>query len=152
LSDSTDVRRTALEQATGDVTPGGCIGLAEQHEPSYAALKKIWDRGGEGAIVKLRSATYQPGKRSNEWVKFKRNGTAVLTIIGFEDGLMGPHSKIVARDAKGVVITVKTLNDEWRAIFATSATAYIGRQLVISFQQVTRDGKYRHPMADHILD
>ena len=101
--------------------------------------------------VKKIAATYRPGKRVKEWIKFKCAGAAEVTITGFKAGSLGPHSIIVGVDAHGIEVQVKTLNDQWRADFATSAAAQINRTLVISYQEKTREGRYRHPMADHLL-
>jgi hypothetical protein len=145
-----DKRRVHLKAAMS-LMQSDAVQLAEQFDPTTEALKKVWDRGGEGLVLKRREGIYEPGKRSREWVKFKAAGSAVLTITGFEEGLNGPHSKIVALDDAGVTITVKTLNTDWLEMFTRDATRFLGRRLVITFQQKTRDGKYRHPMADHIV-
>jgi len=147
---SAEHRRHALETATRDIV-GNIIRLSAQHRPSRDTLEKIWSAGGEGAILKRVNSTYQPGNRSKDWVKFKKLQPAVVTIVGFEEGLLGPHSKIICADAAGVIFTVKTLNDEWRAMFATAASTFIGRKLVIEYQDRTTKNKYRHPRADHLL-
>jgi len=146
-----DERRRLLELACSKLPDNAPVKLITRTRVDATLLAAIWARGGEGVIVKHAAARYTPGARSTDWVKFKRNGAAHVTITGFEAGKLGPHSKVVARDADGVEVTVKTLNDEWRAMFERHAATFIGRTLVISYQQKTRDGRYRHPMADHIL-
>lgn len=117
-----------------------------------ACLKNIWDEGGEGAIVKRLNAYYFAGKRSPDWIKFKEENTVEVTVVAFEEGLMGPHSKVVVEDDHGIEFTVKSLNDAWRAFFAAGGDKkVIGERMVISYQMKTRDGRYRHPMADHFV-
>lgn len=125
------------------------VQAAAIYEVNHYTLTSIWARGGEGVIVKNVHSTYTPGARSKEWIKYKKLESAVLTVIGFEAGLLGPHSKIKLQHADGTEITVKTLNDHWRAVFATRSEEFIGVQLNIEHQGRTRDGKFRHPMADH---
>lgn len=146
-------RRALLDKATSlvDVENEGVIQLSRQMDPTEANLKAIWNAGGEGAIVKRLDSRYEEGKRSPSWVKFKKELAATVTIVGFEKGLLGPHSKIVAQDDHGTRFTIKTLNDAWRAMFAEHASTYVGRKLVINYQQGTAKGKYRHPRCDHIL-
>lgn len=150
-------RRELLEAALDTVFRKGGdqnflpVEIAQSMPVTESGLQEIWDRGGEGAIVKNIYSVYQIGRRSSDWIKFKRQQTAELTIIGFQAGKLGPHSKIRLRDDEGVEISVKTLNDEWRADFSVDPLPYVGRRLVISFQEKTRDGKYRHPMADHFV-
>jgi ATP-dependent DNA ligase len=150
------MRRNALEAAfwSSFDTPAQArqLRLAMQHDVSADMLKSIWDNGGEGAILKHIDSRYMPGKRSKDWIKLKRLASATLTLVDFEEGLLGPHSKLVLIDDSGVRITVKALNDEWRAAFAVNADAFINKRVTISFQERTRDGRYRHPMADHFPD
>jgi ATP-dependent DNA ligase len=146
-------RRQFLEESTR-VLPererlNGPVGMSPIQNVSALTLKRIYDGGGEGAIVKLMSSTYEPNKRSKSWVKFKKKQHETFTLIGFEEGLLGPQSKMVLRDKHGVVISVKTLNDAWRAAFAKNADRYLGCDVVVEFQEKTRDGRYRHPMVDH---
>lgn len=141
-------RRTLLDAACCD---SATLYRSPQFAVSEKGLKAIWARGGEGAVIKKIDATYRKGKRVKEWIKFKCAGAAKVTITGFKAGSLGPHSVIIAQDAHCMEVQVKTLNDDWRANFATTADAQIGRTLVISYQEKTRDGRYRHPMADHLL-
>lgn len=144
-------RRMLLEGALSKA-PRPWVRASDAMPVSQVALDRIWARGGEGAIIKRVAGTYEPDARSKDWIKFKKRGTAELRITGFEAGKLGPHSKIQAVNARGIEISVKTLNDHWREVFATRAAEFIGKTLVIEFQQQTRDGRYRHPMADHIKE
>ena len=146
------VRRSYLEQACRLLEPDSPVRVTPQFEVSAKKLQEIWDRGGEGAILKDITMLYLEGKRSPGWIKFKKLAAAELTITGFEEGRNGPHSTICLRDADGVDITVKTRNNCWLELFAANPASFIGRRLVISYQQKTADGKYRHPMADHFID
>jgi hypothetical protein len=145
-------RRTFLEAAFEKCEDDTALRISDQFAVSAQELQKIWDSGGEGAILKRTAAVYQPDYRSRDWVKFKQEQTAVLEIIGFVPGLLGPHSKIALRDTAGVEIQVKALNDEWRRVFALGHERFIGKKMRISYQEKTVKGKYRHPMADHILE
>lgn len=128
-----------------------CISVAEQFEVTAAELQRIWDSGGEGVIVKHKDQKYLEGKRPHGWVKFKKQAAAEVNIIGFEDGRNGPHSIILCEDDDGIPVRTKARDTSWLKQFEVDATSYIGRRLTISYQQRTADGKYRHPMADHII-
>jgi hypothetical protein len=142
----------ALRQHHGYVSKAA-IQIAKQFPVSQSSLQEIWDSGGEGAIIKNVNSLYSVGKRTFDWVKFKRAQAAELTVIGFKAGRLGPHSRIILRDDEGVEISVKSLNDHWRLMFDKNPMPFIGRRLVISYQEKTRDKKkYRHPMADHFVE
>jgi ATP-dependent DNA ligase len=151
MDDPLHIRRSKLVDAS-TYLPGHNVRVAEQFDVSRETLEKIWSAGGEGAIIKHIMAPYRPGKRTLEWVKLKKEQHAELTIVGFQAGRLGPHSKIVLEDEHGVTISVKSRNDAWRAEFDKDFAKFIGKKLVISFQEKTRDGKYWHPMADHFVE
>jgi hypothetical protein len=145
-------QRRMISALTGSQAKAA-ITIAEQFPVSQASLQTIWSQGGEGAIIKDVNSLYQIGKRTSDWVKFKRAQAAELTVIGFKAGRLGPHSRIILRDDEGVEISVKSLNDHWRLMFDKNPMPFIGRRLVISYQEKTRDKKkYRHPMADHFVE
>jgi bifunctional non-homologous end joining protein LigD len=117
---------------------------------SWAAVQAIWARGGEGAILKKVTSTYRPGARSPEWIKVKQVNTAVLPIIGFEAGKMGPYSKVLLRLPNGLETSAKSLDNATRADMAKNPSKYLGARLVVTYQMVTPDGKLRHVMWDHL--
>lgn len=146
-----EYRRELLIMACSKLC-GQDVTVAPQFPVSEAGLNTVWANGGEGVILKAPGIKYQPGKRIKEWVKFKKSQSAVVTITGFKQGLLGPHSIILGVDAKGIDVKVKSLNDDWRAMFEREGSEkYIGQKLVISYQEKTVKGKYQHPMADHLL-
>lgn len=112
----------------------------------------VWGRGGEGLILKRRSSTYQPGRRSTDWLKIKMLQTAVLTIVGYAPGKNGPHSTVVLEDDEGNMTTVKVLNNKEHDRLNKEPHKAIGRRLRIEFQERTADGSYRHPRWDRYED
>jgi ATP-dependent DNA ligase len=112
--------------------------------------ESVWQRGGEGVMLKRAASRYQPGRRSPDWLKVKRQRAETLAIVGFEAGKLGPHAIVRLQDGAGTETTVKALDDVTRAAIDRDPAAWIGRRLVISFQEKTPDGKWRHPMWDHL--
>jgi len=114
--------------------------------------KSVWARDGEGLILKRRNSIYQPGKRNRDWVKIKQLRSAVLTVIGYREGRLGPQAILVLRDDEGYETTVKTLNDFERYRLGQNPEAYIGKKLAIEYQERTVDGSFRHPRMDHWVE
>jgi bifunctional non-homologous end joining protein LigD len=114
-------------------------------EEAREHAEAVWRVGGEGLILKRRSARYQPGKRSKDWIKIKDLRSAVLTVIGFQVGLLGPRAVVRLRDEEGNETTVKAKNDAERGKLSA---ADVGRKLRIEFQERTPGGGYRHPRWD----
>ena len=137
---------------------------------------EVWERDGEGLILKRRNSPYLVGKRSKDQIKIKALRTEILTVIGFvpSHGLInnrGLYATIVIQNEDGIVTTVKTRNDaECRALEAEGNVELewretrfmgkpmkmivnhpaVGRKLQIEFQELTiPDNNYRHPRFDH---
>jgi len=124
---------------------------------------QIWERDGEGLILKRRNATYQIGKRSRHLVKVKALRSAVLTIIAWaesrgEKNYRGRYAAAVLRGEDGITTTVKTKNDAMlrsleQEAERTGQPPFLGRKLRIEYQERTiPDGSYRHPRWDRFED
>jgi ATP-dependent DNA ligase len=169
-----DARRAALSEIFHDVesknlilkTSDGvpAVQLARSYplttlEHVYELRDEIWEAGGEGLILKRRTGIYRPDKRVKDWIKVKDCQSAVLTLIGFRDSLMGPHSVVLLRDDEGNETSVKTKNHDALRYFdqhtliddddtCTHRPTCYGRQVRIEFQERTPDRGYRHPRWD----
>jgi hypothetical protein len=119
--------------------------------PSFAVKKEIldnaWDRGEEGVMLKDVRAPYEPGRRV--WLKFKKEETGRMTVTGYKEGKMGPHAVVCGVDVHGIKVQCKARDTAMRTAFDKDPDVFIGKTLVFSYQQKTRDGRYRHPRADH---
>jgi ATP-dependent DNA ligase len=147
------VRRRRLE-ALGDVLfkkRVAAVFVAPAYPVSRAQVQKIWDAGGEGAVLKRRLAVYQPGARSRDWIKVKLVESLVGTITGFVAGKNGPYATVALRLPNGGETTVKTKDAATMRAFAADPQAFIGRRLRIECQGVF-NGQPRHPMFDHLVD
>lgn len=152
---SYDERRKALLRAFK--TTNTFVRLAESLNLTSEAdvvtfVGVVWGRGGEGAILKRRSARYQAGKRSPDFVKIKKGGSEVTTVVGFERGENGPYSVVVCVGIEsGIATTVKTKNNKELAKFAAQAGPdphpAIGKKLRIEY--TSRDeNAYTNPRWD----
>jgi ATP-dependent DNA ligase len=146
MEKKSDERRRLLVEATRNIG-GGALHLAEQYEPSEEKLHELWNRGGEGAILK-KLGPYEPGKRSRNWVKLKKEGSAKFKLTGFEEGLNGKYSRMIGVAEEKFKVSVKTLNREWLRQFEKDPKKFIGETVLFDFQNRTSDGNFRHPMVD----
>ena len=126
------------------------IQLAQQSTPSVQAVKAIWARGGEGAVLKRLGAKYSPGWRTPDWIKVKAIAATTLVITGFKTGKNGPYSTVDLVDDQGNKTSVKTLDNATMRDITKDPDNYIGKRLVISYQERTPSGNYRHPFWDHL--
>jgi ATP-dependent DNA ligase len=143
-------RRRALEKIF-DRNVSDRVFLVPAMPVSLADIEKIWQKGGEGVILKRLSSVYRPGGRPADWRKIKKTFPAILEIVGFAEGLNGPYSRVLLRDKRGVETRCKTKNNWWLGEFEKNWKKYIGQYLVIRHFGVTPSGKYRGPIIwDHM--
>jgi ATP-dependent DNA ligase len=151
-----EVRRQCLTEIFNRCAGPG-VALAEStNVKSWDEVEKlcgeIWDRDGEGVIVKDRQARYEVGKRSKSFIKVKALRSAALTITGWKAGLLGPQSICLLEDSKGNKTRVKVRNAALLRQIEKRPSAFIGRELRIDYQERTPDGSYRHPRWDRFED
>lgn len=150
--DLTGLPIEARKELLGMAVPfqGQAIRLAESVPPTAEAVKKLWDAGAEGVILKRAGSLYKPGWRSPDWRKIKLECYTTGTVTGFEAAKMGPFSKVCLLSDEGVETTVKTKDNYWLREFAANSQAYIGKRLVFKHYGLTPDKKYRGPIIwDH---
>jgi bifunctional non-homologous end joining protein LigD len=62
---------------------GAVFSIYEGFDGSYA---QVIDGGGEGLVLKKKTAIYKDGKRSSDWLKIKKQDTADCFIVGMMEG------------------------------------------------------------------
>jgi bifunctional non-homologous end joining protein LigD len=60
------------------------IGYLEEDGEAY--FKAVLEKGLEGVMAKRMASTYQPGIRSHDWIKIKRQLTLDLIVGGYIPG------------------------------------------------------------------
>jgi DNA ligase D-like protein (predicted ligase)/DNA ligase D-like protein (predicted polymerase)/DNA ligase D-like protein (predicted 3'-phosphoesterase) len=68
------------------VKKGGAYRVSETVEDGAAFLEAAKQMGLEGVMAKRKDSAYQPGKRSDSWLKIKTHLTAECVIIGYTQG------------------------------------------------------------------
>jgi ATP-dependent DNA ligase len=126
------------------------VEIAPTFRPTWSLVQEIWDRGGEGMILKRPGSLYRRGYRSPDWVKVKQEKTMGATITGFDRGKLGPYAVTLVRMDNGVDSRVATLNTETRNEIAKYPASFVGRRLIVQYQQLTPSGNPRHPNWDHL--
>ena len=152
IGETYDARRAYLTEIFKTHDTLKSVKLAASFEPSAAAVKAIWARDGEGAILKRRASNYQPGARSQDYIKVKGLIPFLMTVTGYKADKSGPYSVVLLKGDDGSKAKVKTLDASAYAAFAADPDSFIGRKLWIECQERTPEGSYRHPRYDRFED
>ena len=101
LETGCEQRRHALEQILSHspnpriVLSHGIVGAGKLY------FEKVQEMGLEGMVAKKRSGRYEPGKRSNSWIKCKASRQIVCAIIGYELNENRLKNLIIAAPVEG---------------------------------------------------
>ncbi|MCU1432856.1 MAG: ligase, partial [Actinotalea sp.] len=65
--------------------------------PTYPDVDDLWavtlEHGLEGVLAKRRTSTYQPGRRSSDWVKAAHRATRTAAVVGWRAEGAGPSGR-----------------------------------------------------------
>jgi len=86
-------RRAWLEDAIKKDSPYRVSQAVEEGAAFFEAVKQM---GLEGMMAKQRNSVYQPGRRSEYWLKIKSRQTLECVIIGYTRGKGGRETKFGA--------------------------------------------------------
>lgn len=127
--------------------------IVNNSEEAYALAQSIWDKGGEGIVIKpLNKAYYDKGMM----LKIKRFETLDVAVCGYQEG-RGKYQGVVGALYVGyynpeddTIVKVSKVNcgtDEdrkmWKSLFDSNNA--IGRVIEVKCQEVT-DKSLRHPV------
>lgn len=145
-------------------------------DESYA---QVIDGGGEGLVLKKKTAIYKDGKRSADWLKIKKQDTADCFVIGLMKGegkfehlfgslIMGQYDssgniKVVGAtsgfdDSTRALLHAAVMKEPWFETY-TSTKGELGHILhkvaptiviEISFMERLESGMFRHPRFERI--
>lgn len=137
-------------------------GAANVAQAVDLALKKWMDKGFEGVMVRRDAFPYEFGTRSLGLLKYKRFEEAEFTILDVLEGkgrLKGRAGGIVCAltplgkasttpsRAAGTFVATPKAGLEQRALLLKRKKELIGKALTVQFQEYSRDGVPRFPIA-----
>lgn len=118
-------------------------------------LDDFISQGYEGIMIRNRDGKYQQGHRSWDLQKWKRFEEEEFTITGFTEGSGREKGAVVwecqTQDGKPFRVRPDGDMSTRRKIFQ-EAHQYIGKQLTVCFQEWTKDGVPRFPVAKSVRE
>ena len=120
------------------------LATTSSHEQMQHCAQQIWDKGGEGIILKELTAPYTSGKRNATLLKIKEDVTLDLLVVGVVKG-QGKYrhmtGAIQAEDKFGRVHLIGSgLTDEMR-----DDHSIVGKVVEIKAMKKLPDGTLREP-------
>lgn len=110
--------------------------------------QEVWDRGGEGIILKRVDAPYSPDKRNFDLMKIKEEVTLDLLVSYIDEG-EGKYTNhvgaLVCTDKSGKKHYISGMTDDQRRIWWNHPNEIIGRVVEVKAMKVNTDGSLREP-------
>lgn len=162
------LRRQLLEEAI-NVWNNRYVTLVGQYEDKVELFNTIIEAGGEGIVIKNKNSLYEEGKRSDNWIKWKKEKTYDVVITGFTEpekySVTGEISKYYKKGwigavkygvyDKGKLIEIgqtSGMSDEIREDMSKNKDKYIGKVMEVAGLEVTKDGVIRHPRFKEVRE
>ncbi len=149
-----DITRRTLDERRATLAR---MALPDRAQPSpvYPDLDVLWEvtleHGLEGVMAKLRGSTYQPGRRSPDWVKAAHRGTRVAAVAGWRPEGVGaatpngtPHDRLGA-----VLLAAPDAEGRWRYL-GKAGSGLGGRRGVDLLRELAPFGRTGPALDDEV--
>jgi len=132
-----------------NVTMAPILATTDDPDEWQAYAEYIWDRGGEGVILKAALADYAPGKRNYTLMKIKEELTLDLQVIGMYEG-KGKYAGtlgglIVAGKDIERQYCISGMTDTQRAEWWADESLIHGKVVEVKAMKKLKDGSLREP-------
>lgn len=118
-------------------------------------LKKFIKEGYEGVIIRNKDGVYQVGHRSWDLQKYKLFQEEEFVITGSAEGIGKEKGLVIwecqTKDGRKFNVRPEGGHDTRRKLFR-NASAYIGKNLTVVFQEYTKDGVPRFPVGKAVRE
>jgi ATP-dependent DNA ligase len=118
LRERCDARRELLQSTAARLRESALVVSEGITGTGCEYFKRVVAEGLEGIIAKRLDSLYQPGKRSDAWVKIKRHELVPCVIMGYvAEGVEDFAALIIAADVEGTITCVGRVGTGFDAEF-----------------------------------
>lgn len=113
-----------------------------------SSAEKVWEKGGEGVILKRLKAPYSPEKRNFDLMKIKEEVTLDLVVVDMVVGqgkYQGTLGALIVQEKNGNKHTVSGMTDAQRDVWWTNKSEIIGKVVEVKAMKKLKDGSLREP-------
>ncbi len=124
------------------------LGTSTQSSTWLNTAKRIWEKGGEGIILKHCEAVYMPEKRNFTLMKIKEELTLDMLAVELVEGAgkyTGTTGALVVMEASGLKHNVSGMTDAMRDDWWTDKNTILGKVVEIKAMKRLVDGSLREP-------
>ncbi len=135
-------RRAWMEDAIKHDTPYRVSEIVADGAELFQAAVKM---GLEGIMAKVKNSTYQPGRRSEQWLKIKKRESTECVIIGYTGGKSGRE------DTFGALQLAMRQEDGLKYV-GKVGTGFDSKMMKEIFDQINKIKRVARPVREKPLD
>jgi ATP-dependent DNA ligase len=124
------------------------LGVTHSTDIMKQQAELIWNRGGEGLIMKAISAPYEQGKRNHTLMKIKLECTVDLLVVGMFEGegkYSGTLGGLICVDRAGTKHKISGMTDEQRHTWWRTPAAVLNSVVEVNAMCKLPNGSLREP-------
>ena len=151
--------RRALLKDSYRVSKRTCVSNVQHlgsKQDIHNLLEKVCKDGEEGLIIKRRNAIYEPGKRRNAFMKLKKLNKITMTIVSYMEPLTPTEYGVFNVESMGehrrIQTGIKIPNHKIRDEALQDHNKFMGRKIIVHYQDKTPHGQLRHPRFAGFID
>ena len=124
------------------------LGVSDQETIWRSTVQGVWDKGGEGLILKRSEAPYDKAVRNYDLMKIKEELTLDLLVVGLEEGkgkYIDTTGALILLDSFKTLHTVSGMSDIERKLWWANRGEIVGKVVEVKAMKVLPDGQLREP-------
>lgn len=124
------------------------LGVSSNPDEWQALAAKVWEKGGEGVILKRSNAPYSFEKRNADLMKIKEEVTLdllVVDVIGGEGKYSHTLGALIVQGKNGIKHKISGMTDAERDDWWMKPNDIKGKVVEVKAMKVLKDGTLREP-------
>lgn len=139
---------STFDQIGNDVKIAKYLDVSSNPHTWQRRVEEVWERGGEGIILKRVEAPFSPDKRNYDLMKIKEEVTLDLVVCYVDEG-EGKYENhvgaLVCRDKSGKKHHISGMTDAQRKEWWNYPSDIVGKVVEVKAMKVNTDGSLREP-------
>ena len=132
----------------GDVQIARYLDVSSNPNTWQRRVEEVWERGGEGIILKRTEGVFSPDKRNYDLLKIKEEVTVDLLVVDQEEGkgkYIDVTGALICRDKSGKLHSISGMSDLQRAEWWSTPSLVVNKVVEVKAMKVNADGSLREP-------
>lgn len=124
----------------------------------YELYQRVRDSGDEGLMVKSMDHLYEPGKRTNGWLKVKPEEDADALITGITEAVseagcpLGRVGSLQGTCEDASAVSIPGIDHDTARLWFAHPELIVGQWVEFQYMERDRQGGYRHPRFGRVRE